>query len=112
MKIIGILFALVLAASLVLVPAAVFAQDECKSGCDNDDVYEGLHNCEWDNVKWHSNENSWHLYLSRKAAISITNVWIFISQSFSITILFVMFICSLTFKTSTSGSKNTPGLFP
>jgi hypothetical protein len=63
LKIIGILFALVLAVSLILVPAAVFAQDACTSGCDNDNVYEGLQNCEWDNVKWHDNENSWHLYL-------------------------------------------------
>jgi hypothetical protein len=63
LKIIGILFALVLAVSLVLVPAAVFAQDECRSCCDNANVYEGLANCEWDPVKWHDNPNSWHLYL-------------------------------------------------
>lgn len=63
MKIISILFALVLAVSLMLVQAAVFAQDECTSCCDNGDVFEGLHNCEWDDVKWHENENSWHLYL-------------------------------------------------
>ena|GEM_PF-369997 len=63
MKIVGILFALVLAVSLVLVPAAVFAQDECPSCCDNADIYGGLANCEWDTVKWQGNVDSWHLYL-------------------------------------------------
>jgi hypothetical protein len=53
LRIIGILFALVLAVSLVLVPAAALAQD----------TYAGLANCAWDKVKWDNNENSMHLYL-------------------------------------------------
>ena len=53
MRIVGILFALVLAVSLVLIPAAVSAQD----------TYDGLANCAWDEVKWQDNVNSWHLYL-------------------------------------------------
>jgi hypothetical protein len=48
-KIGGVLFALVLAVSLVLVPATVFA------GIGD--------NCSWDTVKWENNENSWFLYL-------------------------------------------------
>jgi len=52
LKIISILFALVLAVSLV-VPAAVFAED----------TYAGLANCAWDTVKWQDNVNSWGLYL-------------------------------------------------
>jgi hypothetical protein len=67
LKIISILFALVLAVSLMLVPAVVFAQDECTSCCENGEVYEGLHNCEWDQVKWaewpYRIDDSWHLYL-------------------------------------------------
>ena len=63
MKIVGILFALVLAVSLVLIPAAVFAQDECTSACEDGDIYGGLANCEWDTVKWQDNVDSWHLYL-------------------------------------------------
>ena len=57
MKIIGILFALVLAASLVLVPAAVFAQDEEGLG--------GVMQCEWDPIpKWWDNPPSHFLYLN------------------------------------------------
>lgn len=53
MKIVSTLFALVLAVSLMLVPAAVMAAEG----------YNGLDKCEWDPVKWEGNPNSWHLYL-------------------------------------------------
>lgn len=53
MKIVSVLFALVLAVSLVLVPAAVWAAEG----------YDGLAKCEWDPVKWEGNPNSWVLYL-------------------------------------------------
>jgi hypothetical protein len=53
LKIVSTLFALVLAVSLVLLPAAVWAADG----------YNGLAKCEWDPVKWEANANSWHLYL-------------------------------------------------
>jgi len=52
LKIVGILFALVLAVSL-LIPATASAED----------CYAGLANCAWDRVKWQDNPNSWHLYL-------------------------------------------------
>lgn len=53
MKIVNTLFALVLAVSLVLMPAAVWAAEG----------YNGLAKCEWDPVKWENNPNSWVLYL-------------------------------------------------
>jgi hypothetical protein len=53
LKIVSTLFALVLAVSLVLLPAAVWAADG----------YNGLAKCEWDPLKWEANVNSWHLYL-------------------------------------------------
>jgi hypothetical protein len=52
LKIVSVLFALVLAVSLVL-PAAVMAAEG----------YNGLAKCEWDPVKWEANPNSWNLYL-------------------------------------------------
>lgn len=52
----SILFALVMAASLVLMPAAVLAQDG--------EGYGGLHNCEFEPLpKWYDNEPSYYLYL-------------------------------------------------
>lgn len=51
-KTVGILFALVMAVSL-LVPAAALAADP----------YDGLAKCAWDKVKWEENQNSWYLYL-------------------------------------------------
>jgi len=50
-RIVGALFVLVLAVSLVLVPASVSAA----SGIGDD--------CTYDKVKWEDNENSWILYL-------------------------------------------------
>jgi len=52
-KTVGILFALVLAVSLVLIPATVSAED----------TYAGLDKGAWDKVKWQDNPDSWHLYL-------------------------------------------------
>jgi hypothetical protein len=55
LKIVSTLFALVLAVSLVLLPAAVWAQDPTP--------YGGLAKCEWDRVVRETNPDSWHLYL-------------------------------------------------
>ena len=55
-RIVGGLFVLVLAVSLLLLPAPVSAQDG--------DGYGGIGAaCEWDPVKWEDNENSWNLYI-------------------------------------------------
>lgn len=52
-KVGSILFAIVLALSLVLIPAVVSAED----------AYAGLAKGAWDKVKWQDNVDSWHLYL-------------------------------------------------
>lgn len=63
MRVFGGLFAIVLAVSLVLIPAAPASAAE---------GYGGLANCEWDTVKWQDNENSWHLYLQHWGRTPVT----------------------------------------
>jgi hypothetical protein len=46
-----------LAVSVVLLPSPVSADEPSADG------KAGLHNGEWDKVRWEDNENSWHLYL-------------------------------------------------
>jgi hypothetical protein len=68
LKILGILFALALAVSLVLVPATVLAQDGAScdtAGCAPGGGTGGSANCEWDPYpKWWTNPASHDLYLN------------------------------------------------
>jgi hypothetical protein len=68
LKIVGILFAMALAVSLVLVPAAVLAQDcpcSTKGDCPTVTGTGGAANCEWDPYpKWWTNPTSHDLYLN------------------------------------------------
>ncbi len=57
-KVIGAVFVMVLAVSLVLVPSPVSA------GIGDD--------CTWDPVKWETNENSWNLYLMHWGRTPVT----------------------------------------